>query len=51
MRKNRHSLSEFQKIKQDCIYFAFTGKSTARVILPFGESDWMDWSSDKDDII
>jgi len=27
------------------------GKSTAGVILPLGESDWLDWSSDKDDIL
>jgi len=27
------------------------GKNTAGVILPLGESDWLDWSSDKDDTL
>jgi len=28
---------------------AIRGKSIAGFILPLGESDWLDWSSDKDD--
>jgi len=27
------------------------GKSTVGVILPLGESDYLDWSSDKDDTL
>jgi len=31
--------------------FGIKGKSTAGIILPLAESDWLDWSSDKDDIL
>jgi len=51
MRKNRHSLPEFQKFNKTVSAFPLQEKGTAGVILPFGESNWLDWSSDKDDII
>jgi len=39
------------KIQHGYIYFAIRGKSTTGFILPLGGSDWLDWSSDKDDIL
>ena len=40
----------FQNLTRKCL-FGIRGKSTAGVILPLGESDWLDWSSDKDDAL
>jgi len=46
MRQNRHSLSAFPKFKKKMLC-GIRGKSTAGVILPLGESNCLDWSSDK----
>ena len=40
----------FQNLTRKCL-FNIRGKSTAGVILPLGESDCLDWSSDKDDTL
>jgi len=32
-------------------YFAIRCKNTAGVILPLSDSDWLNWSSDKDDTL
>jgi len=39
----------FQNLTRKCL-LGIRGKSTAGVILPRGESDCFDWSSDKDEI-
>jgi len=49
MRQNRHSLLVFSKFNK--CPFGIRRKSTAGVILPLGESDYLDWSSDKDDTL
>jgi len=49
MRQNKHIFWHFQNLTRHYVYFAIRGKSTAGVTLPFGKSDWLDWSSDKDD--
>jgi len=46
MRQNRHSLLAFAKF--DKVLFGIKGKCTVGVILPLEESNWLDWSSDKD---
>jgi len=40
----------FHNLTRKCL-FGIKGKSTAGVILPLGESDWLDWSNDKDDTL
>ena len=50
MRQNRHTLSAFPKFNKKYL-LGIRGKSTAEVILPLGESNCLDWSSDKDDIL
>jgi len=41
MRQNRHISLAFPKF--DKCLFGIKGKSTARVILPLEESNWLDW--------
>jgi len=43
-----HSLLAFQNLTRKCL-LGIRGKSTAGVILPLGEFDCLDWSSEKDD--
>jgi len=49
MRQNRHCHLAFSKFKKDL--FGIKEKNTAGVILPLGESDCLDWSSDMDDTL
>jgi len=46
MWQNRHSLLAFPKFGK-CL-FGIKVNSTAGIILPLEESNWLDWPSDKD---
>jgi len=50
MRQNRHTFLAFPKFYKALSIFPQRQKH-AGVILRFGESDWLDWSSDKDDTL
>jgi len=50
MRQTRHNFLAFLKLTKKCL-LGIRRKSTAGVILPLGESDCWDWSSDKGDTL
>jgi len=49
MRKNTHSLLSFPKFNKE-VFIKHQRENIAGLILLSGESDCLDWSSDKDDI-